>query len=221
MKRKIKMGLAVFMSLLMLVTVFPVNVFAEDAVCKIGNDTYTSIESAIAQASGEAIIEVLKNTSVSSSLTVDKKITLTSTEEVTVSCGYNTITVDGDGAELTVAGSLTLSSTGTTVSVKNGALTVAGGTVVGGNSTVSIVGAATVNVTGGMITTTASGSSYNVVAVDSENATINVSGGAIKGQLMRAIFVNKPNVTLNITGGTISARTQVVFFDKNGSGTIN
>lgn len=222
MKRILKMGLAALLSLLMLVIAFPVNVFASMPVCMIGDTSYNSISDAYAAAENGSVINIIADTTVSSFMIINKKITLTSENESVITCNItNAFIINDENAELTVSGNLKMIGGNAVVNLQAGALNVMGGTIEAADSTISVDGAARLNVSGGVITTTSSGHDISTVTINAPDASVTVSGGTIMSSNTRAIEVNAPNATLNITGGTIKARHQTIFYNSNGSGTLN
>ena len=111
-KKRLKTTLAILMALALLAVGSPLmSVSAATPVCKIGQTTYDSLTDAISAAADGAVIDVTADTTLSSKVTLTKKLEITSSNgsEVTVTVGSaftlgNGKTAGSTAGELTVSG---------------------------------------------------------------------------------------------------------------------
>ena len=250
MKKSLKVTLAIIMTVVFILACSAVAVFAatytsdseaisKNAVCRIGKEGtgtyYTSIADAVSNAKNEDTITVIKNTSISDSITIDKKLTLTSVDVKEVTASKKSIIVHGDNADLIVAGKLKLTCTSDEfIWLSKGRLEIADQSQISAtftaicvcnkddnNSHTSTV--AELVVSGGTIKDTAS-NSKGVIGIWSHYAKITIDDGLIEGKNLAAIRNEAKNVTLNVNGGTVKANEKVIRYGGDGktsSGTIN
>ena len=233
MNKKIKITLAIVLSLLMLTFCTTVLVFADDIadnkaisegkVCRIGdasaNKYYSSLTNAVDAATDGDVITVISNVS-GFSKTITKTITIksdngSSISGVAVSVGSGRNTSDTPG-NLTVGGNLKLYATGAMFDVKSGTLTMkdnvyaesTGNYVVDNDSGEAKI---IINITDNAeLVGKTSNADKGVVGLFAKNGSeLNISGNAKITQTKVGAWALKiptdAKKTVNITGGTLSA----------------
>ncbi len=250
MKKSIKVALAIILTVLLTATCATVAVFAatdeieantNGMVCRIGvegtGDYYATIAEAISAAKDGDVITVIANTDVSASITINKKITLTSEKEVNVNCSATNafiINVSGGGnnvGDVTVNGKLNITNTkNQTFQMYNGDLLLTGDIKVTATyDTVNMGGSAT----SGSTSVTIDGNAYITCTIDDktsrgavfmskENVSLTVAGGKIVSDKNNYAIRNKAaNSNITISGGEVSSPKMTVYYYETGGGTLN
>ena len=241
-KKRLKMTLAILMAFVLITVGSPIVAMAEDgdAVCKIGETPYTSIADAVADATEGAVIDVIANTSIDSFITIEKKITLTSSNGSTVSTRtQNALTVgalDADQkptstGDLTVSGDLKIISTvSQAINLKSGKVTIKDNTEITATLDTINIGTNTVPTTtitelvieGGTISsTTTDSATKSAVFIGTRATKVTISGGSIISANKGALRNKAKDSTVTMTGGEISAKAQTVYYYSDGGGTFN
>lgn len=242
-KKRLKTTLAILMSLVLLSAAFPITAAATDgdeAVCKIGDTPYTSIADAVANATDGAVIDVISDTTISAAITVEKKITLTSSNGSTISTGTkNALTVgtldEGKNpvtsGELTVSGDLKIiSSASEAINLKYGKVTTKDNVEIAATLDTINIGTNAVPTTtvtelvieGGTIaSTTEDNATKSAVFIGTRATKVTISGGLIKGQKNGALRNKAKDSVITMTGGEISAKSQTVYYYDVVGGTFN
>lgn len=240
-KKRLKATLAILMTLALLAVGSPVlTVAAENTVCKIGETPYATLADAVANATDGAVIDVIADTSIDSVITVEKKITLTSSNGKTVTTStQNALTVgtlnDDKTAkttgELTISGSLKIvSSVSQAINLKCGKVTVKDSaeitatldTINIGTNAVPSTTITELVIEGGTISsTTTDNATKSAVFIGTRATKVTISGGSIIGANKGALRNKAKDSTITMTGGEISAKAQAVYYYDAGGGTFN
>ena len=240
MKRRLFTTFAIVMAVLMVLTCGAITAWAatadetqagEGKVARIGAEGmgtyYATLEEAFSNANDRDTITVIAPTSTTSTITVTKKVTLTSENgsEVTLMNSTGAISVNGANADLIFSGNVKVtSSSSEPIYVKSGRLEVTEKATVKGNfHTICPDGSSPIEVvvSGGEVIATYTGSEIkSAIGNWNTNATINITGGKVTAAAAGAIQNAKPNAKINITGGTVSAASKTIDFKSGAGGTL-
>lgn len=233
-KKRLKTTLAILMAIALLAVGSPIiTVAAEGTVCKIGETPYTSIADAVDAATDGAVIDVIADTTISPTITISKKITLTSSNESEITCtgGVKCIDVNGDGADLTISGNLKITyaasepiylSKGRLEIKDNVVLTATFHTICMPTNTTPTSNITELVVSGGTIIANGTQTqTKSAIFNGTRYAKITINGGTIKSTMVGAILNRANNLTLDINGGEVIADKVAVFYERDAGGTIN
>lgn len=234
MKGKLKRLLSVLLAVCLMAAGAPVGTDTALAAVTVHVEDEAALRSVIDGVYTGYEICIVQNITLTSPLTIDQDVTLTSENASTLAAGTNKITiadiaegagvifngdlnVEGIGNVIIVEGTFTLGGdacvkdlggTGAPVSVppdKSGEINITGGSITGGQYGVGLSGnSATVTVSGGEINGTHTG-----VRIRGENNSADISGGSITGQY--AVDVGGTGGTAAISGGSIAGTVYAVY----------
>ena len=227
MKTKRRKWLALLAASAMVLTMLPGMAFAaeEGNAAAIGNVEYQTVQAAVTAAKDGETVKLLRD--------VEKAVTLTKPKSITVNLNGRTITgkdtkgkdtyaiaVQGEGTELTVTGSGTLTGQYGVYANKNAVVNVSGGTVSGTTAGIYVNNGGTVHVSGGTVSGTANFGIYLCHGV------VNVTGGTVSGRKgIMTYNSNKPenidkrrlSKEINISGAAQVSGTQAGIETFNGT----
>ena len=203
-QKKLKMTLAIFMALVLLVASLPVVASAEGAVCKIGTATYNSLSEAVAAAEDGDVIDVIADNTVSSkSSIVGKTIEITSSNASKITITVNDAISVGSGTE---------------VADTPGGLVLSGNLKVYANCDFAFpVLAGSFTMKDNVAMEAADGKRYIIDGYEDkvQPVHITIEGGSIKTNTTAedkgSIFIGARNSTFTMTGGTITQESDVAY----------
>lgn len=207
--------LAILLSVVLVLTMLPATAFA--ATVDVG--TEEELRTAITNAAADDTISIDGDIILTSNLSIDKNITLTSSNGSILNAGTYKLTIAA-GGDVTFGGDLAVEGGQNYLIEVLGTFTLTGNASVersdvAGNGAVYANGG-TVNIEGGSITETYS-SGYGINLSSASASTLTISGGVISGHTGVRIM---SGCTGNISGGNIQGNT-AVFVGTSGTVTIS
>ncbi|MBQ8818272.1 MAG: hypothetical protein IJZ83_06825 [Clostridia bacterium] len=238
-KKRLKTTLAILMALALLVVGSPLmSVSAATSVCRIGMTTYDSLATAISAAADGDVITVTADTTLSSKVTLTKKIEITSNNgsEVTVTVGTaftlgSGKTAGSTAGELTISGNLKMTTGQSFLFLINyGTLTVKDTAHIKSSTRYVVDSPSTgelpvnINIYGGTIESTSDANDKGTIFFGGTGSTINITGGTLlqHSKDSYAIKMVAKDGTINITGGTVKAVNKTIaIYNPNANKVIN
>ena len=224
-KKTFRIVLALVMTLAMLVASLPMTATAAGDVCKIGDTTYSSIESALRNANDGDVIEVLSDTTMTSTVSLEKKVEITSQNgsEITINV-EGAITLGSSKNEGSTPGELIVSGNLKMTTSKPMAVLILHGTFTVKDeahckssvryfvdSEADGKAPAIINIEGGVLESTSDAKDKATIFLGGKNSQVNVSGG----QLLQhsdgsyTVKMRAENGQINVTGGYVNAVNDV------------
>ena len=221
--KKLKITLAILMTLALLIVGSPFTAMAEtgDMVCTVGGSTYSSINDAVAAANDGAVITVFADTTISSKMTITKKIELTSANgsEITVTAGETFTIGSGDKlsdtpGEVTISGDLKITTSKSALFyIKSGTFTMKDNVYVKATHQYPIDSEAAgeapvyINIYGGTMESTATAKDKGTIYFGGTNSVITMTGGTLiqNRNDSYAVKMRAANGQINVSGGHIKA----------------
>lgn len=230
MKKKLILFFVMLATMVVLAVGFTIGTSAQTYNVSTADDFTSKISSA---ASGDTI-NVTADISVSTQCTIDKTLTITSSNSSTVTVGVNRLLNVSSGATLTINGSVKFIASGTysnIVNVQNGKAYIAGSAQVvadntpillmrdGGNmsanSEIHIQGSA-------LVEATSETESVNICYMTGDNTakgSLFIEGGTVRHTSGQGIRIASGSIT--VSGGTLEAKYPISAFYDNGSSQKN
>ena len=231
MKKSFKITLAIVIAVLMAISCATVTVLAATAdetnasngkVARIGAEGvgtyYDSLSAAVSAAKDGDTITVIKDTSVSSQITINKNLKLTSEKTYKINCTVGNA-FDVTGGMFTVGGKLDIPSTKAIVILMNGGdFTLEDEAYIhadGVNYIIDMNKAGNIYIKGGKLENTAAATDKGVIWVGNDNTTFTMTGGEIiqkKTGSYALKICSQKDASVTISGGKLTAPDQTVYF---------
>lgn len=223
-RKRLKIALSLILIFTMLFVSMPVTVLAAEDVCKIGDTGYTTLKKAMQAANDGDVIDVIRNTNMTSRYTVTKKIEITSSNKsrVAVTCNKG-FTIGNGTAENSTAGELTLSGNLQIVTNKevvtamfmlqSGTLTVKDNVYCESQTSYVVDSDGSgdapiyINIHGGTLKSVSKLNEKATIYVGGTGSVVNMTGGTvIQGSNNSFAFkIDSQNSNVNISGGHVKA----------------
>ena len=201
MKKGLRLALSILMAVAMLATALPITVFAAEPACKIGDTPYDTLAAAIEAAESGAVINVTSDIELTSAVSINKSVTITSSNGSTISytgATSNECIKITNSSTVNFAGNLKIRST------MGGAIFISGAAKVNIIDNVDIEG------------------DWNIVYLNAAGAVVTVKDNVkIHVRNKGCIYTGKAGVTINIEGGTLTAAVGDVVRDCVDGNVIN
>ena len=201
MKKGLRLALSILMAVAMLATALPITVFAAEPACKIGDTPYDTLAAAIEAAESGAVINVTSDIELTSAVSINKSVTITSSNGSTISY---TGTTSNECIKITNSSTVNFAGNLKIRSTMGGAIFINGAAKVNIIDNVDIEG------------------DWNIVYLNAVGAVVTVKDNVkIHVRNKGCIYTAKAGVTINIEGGTLTAAVGDVVRDCVDGNVIN